>query len=160
LRAKLVVTAGVILALVVVPSTSNAILGVSIKLGGGFIPDGSVPGAVLQAEVGPLCPFVEFFRKSGVTTVNTGAHLMALRLPAPLVSPYAGIGGGLSRVSSSGTSKTRVMINAVVGTDLKLPGTMSFFGQAKYMYTLGADTGSLGIREVAVQAGLRLYLGL
>lgn len=160
MNAKAAVALGVVLTLAALPSTSGALVGISIKVGGGFIPNGRVPGALIQAEVGPLCPFAEFFRKSGVTTVNMGAHLIVLRLPAPIVKPYAGIGGGLSRVSASGTSKTRALVNAVVGTDLKLPGTTSLFGQVKYMYTLGAGTGRLGMREVAVLAGLRIYLGL
>ncbi len=159
MNAKGAILLGIFLGLVALPSESGAIAGITIKMGGSFIPNGSVPGGVIQVEVGPLSPFAEFFRRSGVTTVNTGAHLL-LRLPAPLVSPYAGLGGGLSRVAASGASKTRVLASALVGADPKLPGTTSFFGQVKYMYTLGDGTGRLGIREVAIQAGLRLYLGL
>lgn len=136
---------------------AHALVGLSIKLGAGFIPDGSRPGGIVQADIGPLSPFAEFFKKSGVTTVNAGANLL-LRLPFPLLSPYGGAGGGLSRTSAAGASRTRGLFNALAGADLKLPGATSFFGQIKYMYTFGS--GNLVVREVAIQAGLRFYIGL
>ncbi len=137
-------------------SSAQALVGFSIKLGGGLIPDGRRPGGIVQADIGPISPFAEFFKKSG-TTFNTGANFL-VRLPTPLLSPYAGFGGGISRTTAAGISKSRTLMNLLIGADLKTQGTLSFFGQAKYIYTFGGKT--LALRELAFQAGLRFYFGL
>ena len=146
-----------LVAIVLLATPARAFVGFSLKLGGAFIPDGSKPGVLAQAEVGPLSPFAEFYKKSGISILNTGANLI-LRSPSPGLSPYAGAGAGLSRSSGLGTSSTKAMANLVVGTDVKLPGTVSFFGQAKYIYTFGSS--ALKVREFAIQAGLRFYFGI
>jgi hypothetical protein len=146
-----------LVAVVSLATPAHAIVGLSLKLGGVFIPDGRKPGILVQAEVGPLSPFAEFYKKSGISTFNSGANFV-LRSPSPLLSPYAGAGAGLSRSSGLGTSSTKAMANVLVGADVKLPGTVSFFGQAKYIYTFGTST--LKVREFAIQAGLRFYFGI
>jgi hypothetical protein len=147
------------LAALALPSDAGAgIVGLSLKPGFAFIPDGRVPGGILQADIGPLSPFVEAYRKSGVTTANLGVNLVVVRLPAPVVTPYVAGGGGIARASGNGVTKTRAMVNGLAGADVKLPGTTSLFGQIKYIYTLGGS--QLAVRDVAFQAGLKIYLGL
>ena len=147
----------VLFAILLLASPSHAIVGFSLKLGGAFIPDGSRPGLVVQADIGPVSPFAEFYKKSGITTLNAGANLL-LRIPSPGISPYAGAGAGLSRSSGLGASSTKAMANFLVGADVKLPSTVSFFGQAKYIYTFGTST--FRVRAFAIQGGLRFYFGL
>ena len=138
--------------------TAWSLVGLSLKAGVGYIPDGSRPGALLQADIGPISPFAELFRKSGTTTTSVGVNIIPLRLPAPLLSPYIGGGGGVSRISTDAATKNRAVVNGIAGADLKLPGTTSLFAQVKYIYTLGGK--DLAVRDVALQAGLRFYLGL
>jgi len=135
----------------------DAIVGVSLKLGGAFIPADSRPGGLIQVDIGPLSPFAELFKKSGITTVNSGVNFL-LRAPSPVFTPYAGVGAGLSRASGGGASSSRALANLLVGADIKLPGTVSFFGQVKYIYTFGSAT--FRVREVALQGGLRFNFGI
>ena len=146
---------GTLLAMLVIVTPSHAVVGFSLKLGGAFVPDGSRPGAIAQADIGPISPFAEIYKKSGITTLNAGANLL-LKSPTPVLSPYAGAGTGLSRSSGQDVSSTKGMANLLVGADVKLPGTVSFFGQAKYIYTFGTSA----FRELAIQGGLRFYFGL
>ena len=159
MRRTVCITVG--LALVVLalcPGSVQAIVGMSLKPGVTFIPDGKRPGGMLQADIGPLSPFAELYKKSGVTTANLGLNLVVARLPAPLVTPYVSGGGGIVRSSGGGITKVKAMVNGLVGADVKLPGSTSLFGQVRYIYTLGGST--LAVRDVAVQAGLKVYLGL
>jgi hypothetical protein len=136
---------------------AHALVGVSVKLGAGLIPDGSVPGGMAAVELGPLSPFAEVFRKSGTTTLNLGGNLI-FKLPAPIVRPYGGLGGGVSRASGGGVSKSRALFDLVAGADVKLPGTTGLFGQIKYLYTFGS--GPFAVRDVAFQAGVVFRLGI
>ncbi|MSS72518.1 MAG: hypothetical protein EXS64_13645 [Candidatus Latescibacteria bacterium] len=143
-----------------VPRDAHA-LGVSIKLGPGFIPNGSIPGAMAAVELGPTSPFIEMFRKSGITTSNMGGNLI-LKLPLPVIKPYGGAGGGISRVSGGGIpSKVYRMLDLVAGADVNLPGTVALFGQVKYIYTFGSGalSGASRVRDIAFQAGLMVRLG-
>ena len=76
----------------------------------------------------------------------------------PQLHPYIEAGGGISRSSGGGTSKTRAMANAVVGAEVDLSERTRLFGQVKYIYTFGSET--LAVREVAIQAGLSFNLNL
>ena len=153
-------TAAVILSLLVATLASapraEAILGASVRVGGSFIPDGRIPGGIVNADIGPLNPFAEIYRKSGVTTVNLGGHIL-LKLPLPLVKPYGGIGGGITRSSGGGASRSRTLFSLKAGADLKIWGNAGLFGQIEYLYTFGS--GSFGlVRKVAIQAGLAFGL--
>ena len=136
---------------------AHALVGVSLKLGAGLIADGTVPGGIAALELGPISPFAEIFHKSGVTTVNLGGNLI-FKLPAPIVKPYGGLGGGLSRASGGGTSKSRGLFDLVAGADVKLPGATGLFGQVKYLYSFGS--GTFVLRDVAFQAGVVFHLGI
>ena len=130
----------------------------SFKVGGGYIPEGNLPGGIVKADIGPLSPFAEFFRKNSTTTVNIGANILLIKISAPLFKPYLGAGGGISRSSAGGQTKVRGLITGVGGTDLKLTESLHVFGQAKYLYTYGS--GRFIIREVALQGGLVFGVGL
>ncbi len=138
-------------------SDAHAIVGVSVKLGAGVIRNNGVPGGMAAVELGPLSPFVEVFRKSGATTFNMGGNLM-FKLPLPLVKPYGGAGGGISRISGGGTSDSHGLFDLVAGADVKLPGTAGLFAQVKYFYTFG--NGAFVVRDVAFQAGVVFGLGI
>ena len=139
-------------------SDADALVGITFKFGGAYIPNGSRPGGVIQADFGPLSPFAELYRKSGVTTANVGLNLIFFKLPLPILQPYIGAGGGISRSSGGGVSKERVMLTGLGGTDLKLTEGLHFFGQIKYLYTLGS--GAFVVRDVALQAGVAFRLGI
>ncbi|MCZ6632884.1 MAG: hypothetical protein O7G87_05720 [bacterium] len=130
----------------------------SFKVGGGYIPEGSLPGGIVKADIGPLSPFAEFFRKNSTTTVNIGANILLIKVSAPILKPYLGAGGGISRSSGGGRSKVRSLITGIAGADLKLTESLHVFGQAKYLYTHGS--GRFMIREVALQGGLVFGIGL
>lgn len=149
---------GLFLGLFAFAGRADALVGITVQVGGGFIPSGSRPGAVAQVELGPLSPFAEFFKKSGQTTTNLGLDLIALKLPLPIVQPYAGFGGGISRTSESGVSKSRLMVTGLAGANLKLTSTKGIFAQIKYFYTIGS--GKLIVRQVALQAGISFSLGI
>jgi hypothetical protein len=136
---------------------ANALVGVGFKLGAGLIPDGKIPGAMVAVELGPLNPYVDVFKKSGTTTFTLGGNLI-FKLPLPLVKPYGGVGGGLSRISAGGVSSSRGLFDLVAGADVKLPGTVGLFGQIKYLYTFGG--GTFLLRDVAFQAGMVFSLGI
>ena len=144
----LVLTTGIFL----FAAEAHAIAGLSIKIGGGFIPEGSRPGGIVKADIGPISPFAEFFKKSGTTTLNLGANLLFFNLPLPILQPYLGGGGGVSWSSGGGQSKAYFLATGVGGTDLKLTESLHLFGQVKYLYTFGS--GSFVIRKVAIQAGV------
>jgi len=129
----------------------------ALKLGAGVIPNGRVPGGMVALEMGPFSSFIEVFKKSGTTTANLGGNLI-LKLPMPMLQPYAGAGGGLSKVSGDQfPTKTNLMLDLVVGADLHFSGKVGLFGQIKYIYTFGS--GALIVRDVAFQAGFALRLG-
>ena len=158
MRRTVCIAVGLVLTVIALcPGDSAAIVGLSLKPGFTFIPDGRQPGALLQADIGPLSPFAEVYKKSGVTTANLGVNL-AMRLPAPVFTPYVAGGGDIARISGGGVTKVRALVNGLVGADVKLPGTASLFGQIKYLYTLGGS--ELAVRDVALQAGLKFRLGL
>lgn len=136
---------------------AHALVGVSVKIGAGVIRDKGVPGGMAAVELGPLSPFVEVFRKSGATTFNMGGNLI-FKLPAPILKPYGGLGGGISQASGGGVSKSRGLFDLVAGADVKLPGLTSLFAQIKYFYTFGS--GAFVVRDVAFQAGVVFGLGI
>ena len=154
---SIIVALVLIACILFVAHDANALVGVGFKLGAGWIPNGSIPGGMAAVELGPLNPYVDVFRKSGTTTVNLGGNLV-FKLPLPLVKPYGGAGGGLSRISGGGTSRSRGLFDVVAGADVKLPGTLGLFGQIKYLYTFGS--GTFLLRDVAFQAGVVFSLGI
>ncbi|OGG54738.1 MAG: hypothetical protein A3F84_25955 [Candidatus Handelsmanbacteria bacterium RIFCSPLOWO2_12_FULL_64_10] len=83
---------------------------------------------------------------------------LVFKLPLPMVKPYGGAGGGISRISGGGTSKSHGLFDLVVGADVKLPGAAGLFGQIKYFYTFG--NGAFVVRDVAFQAGVVFGLGI
>ena len=149
---------GLFLTLALPASQAHAIVGITIKLGGTFIPNGSVPGGIVQAHIGPISPFAELYKKAGITTTNIGVNFIILKLPFPVLSPYVGGGGGISRSSGGGVSKSRTLIDGIGGIEVKLSPSMRFFGQIKYLYTLGS--GVYVTRDVALQGGLVFHLGI
>lgn len=155
---RLIIALGLLLALTLPASQAHAIVGVTLKLGGTFIPNGSVPGGIVQAHIGPISPFAEFYKKSGVTTTNLGVNFIFLKLPFPVLSPYIGAGGGISRSSGGGVSKSRTLVDGIGGIEVKLSPSLRFFGQVKYLYTLGS--GVFVTRDVALQGGLVFHLGI
>ncbi|MSS71318.1 MAG: hypothetical protein EXS64_07495 [Candidatus Latescibacteria bacterium] len=154
---SIIVALALIACVLFVVHDADALVGVGFKLGAGWIPDGKIPGGMVAVELGPLSPFVEAFRKSGTTTVNLGGNLI-FKLPLPLVKPYGGAGGGLSRISGGGASRSRGLFDLVAGADVKLPGAVGVFGQIKYLYTFGS--GTFLLRDVAFQAGVVFSLGI
>ncbi len=147
------------IALLIFPSGANAVLGLSV--GGGFIPDGSRPGGLVQGHIGPITPFAEFFKKPGVTNVNLGVNFILDKTSVSVIHPYGGFGGGVSRSSVSGTSKARTMVNAVTGVNLKVSDAAGLFLQVKYLYSFGSDSGltNLVVREFIIQGGLKFNIG-
>ena len=157
------------IALLIFPSSANAVLGLSV--GGGFIPDGSRPGGLVQGHIGPITPFAEFFKKSGgATTVNLGVNLILDKTSVSVIHPYGGFGAGISRSSGGGSSKARPMVNAVTGMNLKLSDAAGLFLQVKYLYSFGSSfalpisgSGSglsnLVVREFIIQGGLKFNIG-
>jgi len=147
------------IALWIFPSSANAVL--SFSVGGGFIPDGSRPGGLVQGHIGPITPFAEFFKKSGVTNVNLGVNLILDKTSVSVIHPYGGFGGGISRSSDAVDSKARTMVNAVTGVNLKLSDAAGLFLQVKYLYSFGSDSGltNLVVREFIIQGGLKFGIG-
>ena len=133
----------------------------SVKVGVGYIPDGSIFGGMVKASLGPFSTYTEFFKKSGTTTVNLGGNIFSLKLPLPKLHPYIEAGGGINRSSGGGSSKTRAMANVVVGGEMEMGGNTRLFAQVKYIYTFGSKVVTIDFnREVAIQAGLSFHLGL
>lgn len=157
---SMIVALTLIASILFVTPDAYALVGVSVKLGAGIIRDNGVPGGMAAVELGPLSPFVEVFRKSGATTFNVGGNLI-FKLPLPMVKPYGGAGGGISRISGGGTSKSHGLFDLVAGADVKLPGTAGLFAQVKYLYTFGSGTFVVRpVRDVAFQAGVVFSLGI
>ena len=149
---------GVLVCAVVFAPDADGLTIASGKVGLGFIPDGNVFGGHANVHVGPFGYYTEFFKKSGVTTVNLGGNFIQFKVPAPRFHPYFGFGGGISRSSGGGLSRTRLMASATGGAETGLSGRYGLFGQLKYIYTFGTKT--LATRELAIQAGLVFNLGI
>ena len=141
-----------ILITIVCPQDVRATVGIDLKLGGTYTLDGKSPGGVIQLDIGPLSPFAEYYTKSDTTTISAGLCLIFFKLPLPILQPYIGGGGGFSRSSGGGQTKSRALLTGIGGTDLRLTESLHIFGQAKYLYTFGS--GAFVIRDLAIQGGV------
>ena len=158
---KAAILLGMLMCALVFAPNAEGLTIASGKVGVGFIPDGKIFGGHAKVGVGPFSFFTEFFKKSGTTTANFGGNIFQLKIPTPGFQPYFEGGGGISRSSGGGTSKTRLMASAAAGAEMGLSGKTGLFGQVKYIYTFGAKKlGIERVRDVAIQAGLVFKLGI
>ena len=133
-------------------------LGVAVRIGGGVTRDGGHPGGIFSIDVGPFQGFAEIFKADGFQQANIGGNLIFFELPTPLIRPFAGAGGGFTFNSTdNGDSDGRLMVDGLAGVDLQLLTGMTFFVQAKYIYTFGDGP---VIRDAAFLGGITFRLGL
>lgn len=137
-------------------------LGIAIRIGGGITRDGGDPGGLVSVDVGPFQGFAEFFSADGWRQANIGANLIVFELPLPIFRPFVGGGAGFTYNSvdtPNGGTRTngRFMFDGLAGADLKLMDSLTFFGQVKYIFTLGEAP---KIKDAVFQGGITFRIGL
>lgn len=141
----------------------------AIRFGGGFLYnnkaiDKTAPGGHVAIDIGipgkpvAISPLVDFYKKSGQTTVLGGVNLIVKpKMSSDKASVYLGVGGGIahSKISILGVSASvnKAMIDVVFGVDIKASEKASIFIEPRYVW--GASS---TINGVAAHVGLAIHL--
>lgn len=143
----------------------------TIKIGGGVIFDGTVPGGGLGVDINisekpaAIEIFFDYFNKSGVTMVPAGVRFL---YKAPVAEKKAGVyfgaGGGIGYWKmpsvtllgvTIGGSTTKGLVTALFGVNIKAGEKAGIFIEGAYyrMLTSGASN------DVAGRAGISFNVG-
>ncbi|MFT5365381.1 MAG: hypothetical protein ACI8V2_000318 [Candidatus Latescibacterota bacterium] len=138
-----------------------------VKLGGGMIFEGSVPGAAVAVDIPiPERPFAisfsaDYFKKSGHTTMPLAVRGLYKAPVSEKADFYLGAGGGLvyTKVDAHGAvpkvSSTKGLFSSVGGIDLKLSDSFGLFGEITFDRALTSGAKN----EIAAKGGIFFSLG-
>ena len=138
-----------------------------VKLGGGLIFEGSVPGVAVAVDIPiPERPLAisfsaDYFKKSGHTTVPLAIRGVYKAPVSEKADFYIGAGGGLfySKEDAHGTvprhSSTKGLFSSVGGIDLKLSDSIGLFGEITFDRALTSGARN----EIAAKGGIFFSLG-
>ncbi len=154
----------VVLALLLVGSFSTA-YAADIRLGGGVVFDGTVPGGGLAIDIPmgdrpiALSLGAEYYKKSGVTTIYAPVMGLYKTEAGESAQIYLGAGSGIgySKISIAGVSasSTKALAAGVGGLNFKVGEKIGLFAEISYYreFVSGADNTIVG------KAGISFSLG-
>lgn len=138
-----------------------------LKLGGGMIFEGSIPGAMVAVDIPiPERPLAisfsaDYFKKSGHTTIPLAIRGLYKGPVSEKAYFYIGAGGGLfySKDDAKGGvpshSSTKGLFSSVGGIDLKMSDKIGLFGEVTFDRALTSGAKN----EIAAKGGIFFSLG-